>query len=279
MTNTTLALNELRLACEQLAAAEAAGEPKNKLLEFFKGLLPKISGYFSGASNLSELDKQPGLTSDQAKILNRLALHSYSELREFKAFRPSGLEGTYLQYIQALSEAVDHILLFQPKVLTPYLVMLAQLTSSRHASLSTEDHTRFNAALKKDREEVQYAIQKLFHTGAGHTEGKLGKLVDRNADWQDIFRTLSGLTSKINGMKLSEIQQQVKQAEDYLDIIYDAVQSGKLESATPEVMQGLADGAYQVASELEFLSVTYYNVKVLVTAVDDTVNALNKAFA
>lgn len=280
MTTTTLALEELRLACEQLSAAAAAGAPADlKLVEFFKGLMPKVSQYFNAVKDLAGFTKQPGLTSDQAKFIKRLDLHNYNELREFKAFRPAGLEGTYLQYAKALEDAVDHILMFQPKVLSPYLVFLAQLTSSRQAALSTEDHDRFNAQLRKNREAVQKEVSKLFVASVEHTEGKLGRLIERNADWHELFRNMASLTSKINGMKLSEIQNQVKQAEDYLEIIYQAAQSGRLESATPEVMQGLADGAYQVASELEFLSVTYYNVKIFTQAIDDTVNALTKALS
>jgi hypothetical protein len=62
----------------------------------------------------------------------------------------------------------------------------------------------------------------------------------------------------------------IKQAEDYLDIIHDKVVKGEFSEVNPEVCKALADAAYEVACELEFISITYFRVLELKGSVQNT---------
>lgn len=278
MEKTLSPTEELRLACEQfVAAGTSVGTAGSKLLDYFKGLMPSISNAFSGSNALEKLPKYQGLGRDHRKFLERVNLHSYGSLREFKAFAPAGLNTTYLNYLGLLSQAVDHVLQFQPKTINPYLIFLAQLTSSRNAALSTDSHEAENKALQATRAEFDKQFATMFRTNVHETVTKVGNVIERNADWPEVFQKSLELATKIEGLKLTTIQHGVKQAEDYLDIIFHLAQTGKLESATPEVLNAIAEGAYQVASELEFLSVIYYRCLTVNQAIKDTMDGMMKA--
>lgn len=277
MEKTLSPTEELRLACEQfVAAGTSVGTAGTKLLDFFKGLMPSITNAFSGSTALDKLPKYEGLGREHRAFLERINLHSYGELREHKAFCPAGLNVPYIQYLSELDKALDHVLQFQPKALQPYLVFLAQLTSSRNAALSTDNHDRENKAVQEARAAFDKTFAEMFRSNIHETTTKVGKVIERNADWPEVFKLSTVLATKIEGIKLTNIQNQVKQAEDYLDIIFHLAQTGKLESATPEVLTAIAEGAYQIASELEFLSVIYYRCLTVNQAIKDTMESLMK---
>ena len=261
---------ELRVACEQLAASSTAGYANNKLVEFFKGLFPTIVNAFNTSDGIDKLPKYEGLGKEHRAFLQKLSAHSYGELRGMRAYRPAGLQVSFLTYLKELDIAVEHIRSFPSGTLTPYLTFLAQLTTHGNAALSTDEHRSGHQALAAKRDAMDKAFAKMFKPGDTSTETTVGVVIERNAEWPDLLVEANSLANKIEGMRLAPIQQMVKQAEDYLDMLFHQAQQGKLENATPEVMQNLADGAYQIASELEFLSVTYYRAIVLNQAIKDT---------
>lgn len=268
---------ELRVACEQLAASSTAGYASNKLVDFFKGLFPTIVNAFNTTDSLDKLPKYEGLGKEHRAFLQKLSLHSYAELRGMRAYRPAGLHVSFLAYLKELDVAVNHVQAFQAETLTPYLTFLAHLTAHSNAALSTEEHRKEHQALAAKRDAMDAAFAKMFKPGDTSAETTVGVVTERNADWPELLVQANTLSNKVESLRLATIQQMVKQAEDYLDMLFHQAQQGKLENATPEVMQNLADGAYQIASELEFLSVTYYRAIVLNQAIKDTMEKLHEA--
>lgn len=271
-TETVMAL---RAASESLAENIAQGTAQFKLLEFFQGLMPTITNAFKGADT-TKLPKPVPLTPMQTSFIELIQRHSYGELREFKAHCPEGMATSYSKYLDTMLSALDHVLAFQPNVMNPYLVFLAHLTSSRNAVLNTEDKSAWHKQLQAERDALDAQFAADLSNKNVRSETKLGNVVERNLDWADVFQKCDTLQSKIAGVNIDSLNKLVRQAEDCLEIIYQNASSGKMQSASPEVLQRIADGAYQISAELEFISIVYYRSLVITQAVKDTAESVSK---
>lgn len=271
-TETVMAL---RVASESLAEQIAQGAGQIKLLEFFQGLMPSVINAFKGVDT-SKIPKMPSLTSTESSFVALIDRHSYGEMREFKAHCPEGMAVTYLQYLDGMLHAVEHVLEFVPNILNPYLIFLAHLTSARNAVMSSEDRSAWHKELQAKREALEEAFRKSLANKNVRTETKLGNVIERNSDWAEVFQKCAVLRSKLDGVKIDNISKLVTQAEECLEIIYKNASNGHMQSASPEVLQRIADGAFQISAELEFVSVTYYRALVITQAVKDTTESITK---
>ena len=271
---TTTPQEDLRYAAEDIQQAMAAGLDNFKA---FAGklseLLPGIVRAFQNADTTSKYEKFPPLKAPQSAFLNLVSQHTYLELREIKAYVPQGYQGTFLQGLQVLGEAVNRCGRLQAQVLQPYLTFLAPLLSSSEALKRPEDEAAFFKKLNDERTDF-YARHKQLFAQRTETRVKVGQVIERNADWQEVLQTLNRVSDEMDSIKRDEIDLHVKHIEDYLKIIEARLKDGLIPDVSPEVSQGLAEGAYTIACELEFFGMVYYWVLALKTAIDDTVEEI-----
>jgi hypothetical protein len=262
---------DLRYACEDIHAAVAAGMDSfrsfgNKLSE----LLPGIVRAFQNADRLGSYEAVETFNLDQRAFIELVSKHSYIELREIKGYVPQGYHATFLEGLTVLGDAVERCTRLQAQVLKPYLTYLAPLLSSSDALKRPDDQVEFFSRLNTERTEM-YARQKALYAQRTDTRAKIGQLLERNADWVPVFSALNKVTATLDSIKRDEIDLHVKHIEDYLKIIEGRLKENKIPEVSPEVSQALADGAYQIACELEYFGMVYYWVLGLKSAITDTV--------
>lgn len=265
---------EFAIAQESITAMflSSVDEMKGKLMQ----VIPAVIRGFAGAQDLSGLPKFEDFSKEEREFLKHIQVTGFAELRELGAQVPEGLNSTYLEYIEVLSPTVLHLATIIPHVLQPYTVFLAELISHKSAMLSTNTKKLELDKLQKQREACYDAIGKLFYKGNTGTSSKYGKVVDRNNDWPVVFQKVQDMTRALQGVKLTQVKELTKQCADYLEVIHGRIAQDEMNEITPEVTKALADGAYQVAAELEFLSIIYYRVLALQAAVAATVSKVNE---
>lgn len=273
-------MEDLTYAQESLAEVmtlglDTAGLMKDKLIDAF----PFVLQGFKANEDLSGLPKFKELTNKQAEFTKHINAVSYAELRELRAIVPEGLVGTYLEYLEVLTPAVEHLREIIPKVLNPYTVFLAHLVSNKAVALSADSHAIHYDRLEHDREATYKAIGALFSNTSHETNSKVGNVVARNADWVYIFTQVKKLSGDLQGIKTANVMELTKQCEDYLEIIYNNLKNGVYEDISPETAKALARGAYQTASEIEYLSIIYYRVLALEASINSTVEKINDILA
>ena len=282
MSTQQQAITELRLACESMAGALDQTTPgQGGILGLVSAFIPSVVKAFGFVSDLDKLPSYEGVGHEHVEFLGKVLKHSYAETRYLRAYRPAGLQTPLIHYLPQLEKSVDHVLDFVPNVLVPYITYLALLVSSRDAAMSTDDHKQLTGPLAAQRAELELTIGKMFDANTQKTDSTVAQLIERNADWPEIFKLSTSIDNKIHSLKIKDIDNKIRQAQDYLNIIYDMAQQadGKLKGATPEVLTALYEGAFQVACELEFVSVTYYRCLVVAQAIKDTKESLSKALS
>jgi hypothetical protein len=271
-------LKVLQADCQSfMSNSSSIGQDTIRLTGFFDNFLPKITNAFQVATSFSTTPHYVGLSREQGELLTKLEKHNYAEVREIKAFVPENFVGKFLPYVTELEQCVDHVLQFHSEVLDPYLSFLAGITSEKSARLSSHDHVQNNKKYEEVRSALEKKLTDNFKSSKNDTASRVGQVCERNADWKPIIEGMVSLSSKLERVNLKNLQMKVNIAGDYLESIYHLVKLDQMKNSTPEVLNHLADGAYQIAAELEFISVTYYRCLTLTQAIKDTIDSLNKA--
>lgn len=240
--------------------------------------IPQIASAFQG-SGFVKLPAYEGVGKQHHAFLDMLKKHPYHEIRLLRAYRPLGLKTTYLDYLKTLAKCLDHVQNLRTAVLEPYATSLAMLVTNSDAALTSDNKAAFNHALMAQREALEAEV--LEHLAPMHsTETTVGEVIARNEDWVAVFTLADDVEHQLTKLNLTSIEKKMKECQGYLDHLYELASqnSPRLKNATPEALTALAETAFQIASELEFLSVTYYRLLTTAQAIKDTEASLMKAF-
>ena len=257
------------------AGANAAHQVKQKLLEVFPSMLQG----FSGREKLAKLPEF--ITSNQAKaeFVKHLQTTHYAELKELRAFTPEGLSVTYLQYAKTMLAASTHLKTIVPDTINPYVLYLAHLMSNKGKILSTESHAIEYDRLEHNRTELYASLNTCYTAGKYEVETVVGKVVENNAQWMEVFNTLDTVMVNLRTIDREKVRELTKQCDEYMAILFNLLREGKMDQITPEVGETLTRGCFAVAQELELLSIVYYRAIAFDAAVERTLVKLNEILA
>jgi len=130
------------------------------------------------------------------------------------------------------------------------------------------------ASMESKRKQLNSALGSCFAAGVNKTDVSYGDVIERNSDWPALFQQVDQLVQTINRVDRNALQKKAKECSEHLLVIQNKIGRGDYGDMSPQVAVNLAQGAYQVASELEFFSVTYYKVAALAAAMNRTVEEM-----
>ena len=242
-----------------------------------KGLMPGIIQGFSATKDAVVLPDIVPLDKYQKAFLSEIEGVPYTELRELRAFVPEGVSVTYLEYLKTLVPVTAYLKDIQRDVTSPYLFLLAQMVSDVNANISTKSEQATYEKMKAVRDEAYESLAKLYEKNSYKAMTKVGAVIERNADWKDVFTQLKSCVINVESVNRESIARQIKQCTDYLEIIYQNLSKDNAKSTSQEAAQNLAAGAYEVAQQLQFFSTTYYRVLALNGSVKNTIEHIQKS--
>lgn len=278
LTYTLTPEEKLRYASESLNDAITKGfSTLSEAAAKLKGIMPGIIQGFSATKEAVVLPDIVPLDKYQKAFLSEIESVPYTELRELRAFVPEGVSVTYLEYLKTLVPVTTYLKDIQRDVTSPYLFLLAQMVSDVNANISTKSEQATYEKLKSVRDEAYASLAKLYEKNSYKAVTKVGAVVERNADWKDIFTQLKSCVINVESVNRESIARQVKQCTDYLEIIYQNLSKDNAKSTSQEAAQNLAAGAYEVAQQLQFFSTTYYRVLALNGSVKNTIEHIQKS--
>lgn len=235
---------------------------------------PTILSGISGFRDMFTTNPAVGLTSNQRDFLRVIEKERYTNLMPLAAFVPEGLKVSYLEYAMALFPSVEHTKAVV-EVINDYAVFLASLVSNKNAMLETASKRKQFYALAESREALTKAVSKCFD-GTNRTETKIEKVIDRNSDWPELLKHCDEMSKTMNKIDRSHLNKKIEECTVLLERLGKLIKNDGFKEATPEVVTDLSDGAYQVASELEFYAVTYYRVEAFCKSIDRTLTHVQK---
>jgi hypothetical protein len=236
--------------------------------------MPDIKKHFLDFSQrFSSSDKPVPLSRNQASFVKLLSRHNYVDISPLTVYVPEGLIVDYLSFAQALKRGAEHAVKVQD-LLNKYTTYLALLVTNEYQRFSTVDSAKAYENLQAEREEILREIGGCFKEGDHTTMVKYGDAVTRNKDWELVFGEVDTLSKLTNSVSRDKLNAKVKEASNLMESVIKMLRDGKMESTSHEVAKELSDGAYQIASELEFFTVMYYRVMAFAIAVNQSVDKI-----
>lgn len=243
---------------------------------YFKGIFPAVAESFqSFVHNIRPSDQALALAPSHRDFLKAIPRHAYTDVAALTAFQPEGLAVPYLEYAEVMLQAAEHCNAIMD-TLNPYSVYLAQLITNPEMKLSTNSNDKEFKLLEQDRDKLNRELGACYKKGSTKAETSYGAVIQRNADWPDIFARLEAITRNINGVDRKVLLKKIGECSDHLEVIIKKINGGEMEGVANQTVMNLSNGAYQIASELEFFSVVYYKSEVLLASVQKTLDHFKK---
>jgi hypothetical protein len=244
---------------------------------YFHDIMPSLHTSFKDFVGRFNPKQQPiqGFTSQQREFEKELGNRPFMTISQITAYIPEGLDVPYIDYAEVLLDAVKHASRVMD-VLVPYTAYLAELVTDKQAVLSTKSFEAEFKLIEAERKRINEELGACFKKGSSKAEAAIGDVVQRNADWPQVFQRCNDIMTAINDVNRSSLLKKVNECNTYLEIILKMAREGKVGKVAGSAVLNLADGAYQVASELEFYAVAYYKAEVFVGCVNQTVEHFKK---
>lgn len=188
---------------------------------------------------------------------------------------PEGLQVKYLTYLETL-ESSTRRLTDLPKNLEDFTRYVAGILTNHDSRVSTVSQDNLFRELDSSRGVAYAAISSCF-SGGTRAKRKYSELVDRNADWPVVESKVKAVVKELNQYDRTDLIDKAKHLHSLLQKVEQTSKRGGFDLANPNVLKTLAEGAFQLASELEYLSVLYYRVLGLTKAVAEDIKLIKKA--
>ena len=188
---------------------------------------------------------------------------------------PENFKGSYLEYSSLLEELSKDIYDTEYKIVNEYQVMLSVFISNKDSKLSMFLKEKdFFDNVKKYRENATTKISHFFPVVNGNSISTVKNVINNNSEIVSLVDIISNISEAHSKFNVKNLVEKSRQCAELIDIIIDNINSGKYESVSPDAIQALAYGAYEVAKYIEFVSLFFYKVSVMINMTNILVDKL-----
>lgn len=272
----TSPINTLRINKEVVALEAAFVTDAQELLS---RVLPTIAQSFSNfANSFTGPAANVPISSSSKDFLNSLKSHSYLDISPIRAFVPEGMNVTYKEYNAVLEKAVAHSLVIADKTLSEYTTFLGRLITNDDEMRSLNSNDQQYRALANNREKLYAELGSCFKTNSIISETTFGKVTQRNSDWTDVITVSTKNALDISKVDRALLDKRVKEIIRLIDVVKDKAKREDFKKISPDVIKHLANGAFQMASEIEFYATTHYRVLSMSGSISNTIDNFKEIF-
>lgn len=243
--------------------------------DFAMKLIPNIASTFSSFLSKFRAGDSIKLSRDEKKLITFALKHDYVNLREFELIVPEGFVGKYIEYSQELTKSVGFLTNLISS-LQEYRNYLARMITNREVIKSIDyDASDCNIFLEQI-DGFNRGIAPFFKKNSTNAKRKYKDLLDRNADWEDIFTLNKKMLQDIESINRNDLMKYIKEISSLLDTLMKAIKSDGIEGISNETVAQIGDSTYALAKYLEFYSVTYYRLKAHTECINTSVGMILK---
>lgn len=230
----------------------------NFLKDFLSGFVSKILPSLDKMSAVASTDVVP-LSKDESKAVEKLRSIEFTYLRKITFDGPEGFTGDYLLYAKTLSTNVDHLTQIA-KQIKEYRTYLGALLSSGDARLSTKDYTNQYKQAASEREARSDLLASFIKRGSYAVSHPIGSVFQRTSDIEAAINEFALITNRLKSLSIKQIKSDVDACADILSTIAVRVKAGDIPHLTPANAKSLSIGAYEMAKNVEYISIAYYTI-------------------
>lgn len=229
--------------------------------------------------NISFFKSEPGdkATIQRMNVVRMLDKHNYAHISALAVLVPEGFQGSLVDYTEVLKKCSFHAAAVTSDVLNPYNTFLSQLLSSQNARMSNYGNLGFLNNHSAEREKLNKAVGEFFKSNSHTTKQPYGKVLRRNADWNDVVQNLPLLDKTINSVDRETVQRAVDDCVSLIDSIKKAADDGTLDNLSGAMIKQLSQATLIAAKEVEFYAITAHRIATLTKVMDDSLKSIETA--
>lgn len=257
------------------------------VIEVFKGILPdlvgKIKQTLESIPKYTDIIHKNKLTSD-IKLINslnkelsdKIKLTNYVDRRELLISVPEGFKGNLVDYTILLNGLTSKIYPEANKLLTEYKFIISGFLTNKDQKISLKDYTTFFNSIKRQRENFTSDVSEFFTNNSSTSRAKLGSVINKFSDLDIIIKNVTEANIVRKDNILSDISQSTNEITKVLDTIIDRVSKGDISNISGASAKNLAEGAYEIAKYIEFVSIFNYKVEQATATLLNLLSQLNE---
>ena len=269
-------IQELR---KNKVSIEGMEESVEGFFDTLSSVIPNTIKAFFGFSNSFDV-KDYGIVKPidskiSKKIGKDLLKYGYLDLSEDSiAYVPPYYTGTYLQYIDLLLDMAEynsHLL----ERMNTFAVSVGEIISSETGQMKdfSKDISNYSK-WAAERNTLKNTLASLYTGKNANDAVRYGNVIKRQADWTEINEKLAELTKRINSIDAKEVKKKVDTLSNHLMLLKENIEKGVIKNPNKDFNKSIAQGALEIAEEVEFYALLRYQYDIIITCITRTVEQI-----
>lgn len=188
---------------------------------------------------------------------------------------PDGFKGDFLGYTQALASIADETINNAMSIMDEFRVYMSMVLSNSNAAISIKDNTKRYKNLEQTRSMQEKLIGSWFTPNAVNQRQLFSKMFASSSEIRPAMETSVAVYKKTEAIDLKNFNNRVKELYDRMTGIIAMAESGKT-VVSKQTLQNLADGAMEVARQIEHLTKFMVRAEIAITASDNMIVTIDK---
>ncbi len=266
---------------QKLLATESIHGTSSSIIDVFGRLIPKTTDLLqSFIPSLERFINNPGevslKNSEYRNTVKKVSGLTFATYQDILVQVPEGFEGNLNKYVEFLIRMNEEIVSEANKVVIGYSDELAIFLNNVDYRKSIKDHRTFYMKIRQDRDRFSKEMAAFFKVGGNQSRAKLGTVISRFGDLDELFSNAERLEAAHRSTKLSELMTNVNHSVSLLRLIKDKIDHSDIGEVSGEMAKHISEGAYEVGTYVELVSLACFNIEVVLTSIRAMVDQFNR---
>lgn len=261
------------ISLEASVVANAAQTLKN----FFPSVLARFREVkFIAEQDLSLKPVEIKYSKDQKKVIQALYDTPYTDLIRFPIQVPERLNVKIIESIPVYEAMVDHMHTTMTGTIKDFRIYIGSVLTNRDSKISLKDNKGLYKKIENDRLHLEARISKMYSDKNDRAIRSFDDMFSRNSEVEAFYKAAELFKKRVDSFDLNSLKDQTSLCVEILEDIIQQVDSGKIDTLSPEACVNLSAGVFEIAKEVEFFSLNYFRLMTFITASDELTNSLTK---
>lgn len=247
-----------------------------------KSFFPSVLARFKEVAviiNVSDCGIKPievKYSKDQKKVIQALQDTPYTDLIRFPIQVPERLNVKFVDAIPVYSDMIDHMHETMTKTVKDFRVYIGSVLTNKDSKISLKDNKGLYKKIEETRTELEQRIAKMYSDRNDRAIRHFDEMFSRNSEVEKLYAAAEQFKKRVDAFDLNSLKDQTSMCVVILEDIINQIDSGKIETLSPEACVNLSAGVFEIAKEVEFFSLNYFRLLTFITASDELTQTLSK---
>jgi len=267
-----LSLSARMIALESRTSAKSGSSMNfSRIPAFLDTVVSTVKGAL-GFQEKSSAKSQP-MSNSFTKLLGK---SNYVDLADVHIFRPTGMKGTYSDYLDMLDYFQARILDIEKRVLLPASQLITALVSEP-SRLSKDVRINVKHA---DIDDLRQRMAKSIDVSDEADMVRYADAIKRNSDWGSIVKRLDDIAADYNAVGVKNILLRISNISEASRILIETMQSSPdTHAVNGNAIADIVELLHNAALEVEMFAAHGYNIRTMQSALADSYDKLKEVIS